>query len=152
MTLASFRRELYRSRFDSQRSWNGHALSSFQISSSKLYLDCPTDDLTSRQANGDINQRPQLCQANLGRISDFIRRWKSAAIFSQSCGRSDTKGRLKFPVLKPLDALRKRNGHYRDKNLLVNTFAAHNQEFILLAWGPRFQRRELDAYPTLGLP
>jgi len=33
MTLASFRRELYRSRFDSQRSWNGHALSSFQTSS-----------------------------------------------------------------------------------------------------------------------
>ena len=32
MTLASFRRELYRSRFDSQRSWNGHALSSFQTS------------------------------------------------------------------------------------------------------------------------
>jgi len=32
MTLASFLRELYRSRFDSQRSWNGHALSSFQRS------------------------------------------------------------------------------------------------------------------------
>jgi hypothetical protein len=47
-------------------------------------------------------------------------------------GRSDTKGRHKFPVLKPLDALRKRNGHYRDKNLLVNTFAAHNQNLFCL--------------------
>jgi hypothetical protein len=33
----------------------------------------------------------------------------------------------------PLMPLQKRNGHYRDKNLLVNTFVAHNQNFYLLA-------------------
>src|SRR5215216_6910947 len=40
------------------------------------------------------------------------------------------------PLMPPRNAERFqlwRNGHYRDKNLLVNTFAAHNQIFYLLA-------------------
>jgi hypothetical protein len=39
-------------------------------------------------------------------------------------GKATLKVTNKFPVLKPLDAPPKRNGHYRDKNLLVNTRGA----------------------------
>ena len=74
------------------------------------------------------------------------------------CGRSDTKGRLKFPVLKPLDAPHNadrfqlwRNGHYRDKNLLVNTFVALTIKIFCLREVPRFQRRGLDAFQAVGL-
>ena len=52
----------------------------------------------------------------------------------------------------PLMPLLKRNGHYRDKNLLVNTFVAHNQNFLCLREAHVFKGEELDAYPTLGLP
>ena len=61
--------------------------------------------------------------------------------------KSDTEGHQKFPVLKPLDApLMKRNGHYRDKNLLVNTFVALAAKFfICLREAHVFKGEELDA-------
>ena len=52
----------------------------------------------------------------------------------------------------PLMPLKKRNGHYRDKNLLVNTFVAHNQFFICLREAHVFKGEKLDASNPLGLP
>ena len=65
MTLASFRRELYRSRLTLKGLETDTLYLVFKDRIPKLYLDCLTDDSNSPQANGDINQRPRVCQASL---------------------------------------------------------------------------------------
>jgi len=45
----------------------------------------------------------------------------------------------------PLMPSQKRNGHYRDKNLLVNTFVALTLKNFCLREVPRFKGEGLDA-------
>jgi hypothetical protein len=58
--------------------------------------------------------------------------------------KSDTQvRRIKLPCFKPLDALtQKRNGHYREKNLVVNTRGT-TVKIICLREAHVFQRRRI---------
>src|SRR6185436_710831 len=51
----------------------------------------------------------------------------------------------------PLHILIKRNGHYRDKNLLVNSLPCSQSNFISLREARVFQKLGLDAPYAVGL-
>ena len=61
-------------------------------------------------------------------------------------GKATLKVTSKFPILKPLDAPPKRNGHYRDKNLLVNTSWHTHSKFFACVRSHVFKGEELDVF------
>ena len=67
-------------------------------------MDCLTDDSNSPQANGDINQRPRVCQAVLARFMIYPEIKKRRNLLAIFAGEATLKVTEKFPVLKPLDA------------------------------------------------
>ena len=149
--LQSFERELYRSRFDSQSHWYGHALSSFQTSIPNCLWICLIDQTISSQANGDFNPWNRLCQGayNIHVMLFLACKWPPISSLKLAGTSGTSFGASRFLNVNP--RLRG-NGHYKETQRAVKPRLWKRSAISCVNCVRRFQRVDLDAFIDLRLP